>query len=70
MHQYGNHFEADLLEQEWPGFEPRTSGFKTDRSTIEPSHLIEKVIFIDFSVHYLFSALVASNFLKMKVLKL
>ena len=29
-HQYGNK-EADLLEQEPPGFEPRTSGFKTNQ---------------------------------------
>ena len=28
----------DLLEQEWSGFEPRTSEFKTDHSAIEPSH--------------------------------
>ena len=33
LHQYGNQLEADLLEQEQMGFEPRNSGFKTDRST-------------------------------------
>ena len=30
-------FKADLLEQEQPGFEPRTFGFKTNRSTIVSS---------------------------------
>ena len=41
MHQCGNHLEVVLLEQDWSGFEPRVSGFKTDHSTIEPSHLVE-----------------------------
>ena len=33
------HLEEDLLEQEQLGFEPKISGFKTDHSTIGPSHL-------------------------------
>ena len=36
LHQKGNRFEADLLEQDWPGFKPRISGFTTNRSTITP----------------------------------
>ena len=40
FHQYSNHLEADLLEQEQPGFEPKTSEFKTNHSTIEPSQLL------------------------------
>ena len=37
LHIYGNHLNADLIEQKWSGFEPRSSGFKTNYSTIMPS---------------------------------
>ena len=40
FHGQSNHSETNLLEQEWPGIEPRTSGFKTGYSAIEQSHLL------------------------------
>ena len=53
LHQFGNHLKADLLEQEQPGFEPRTFGFKTDSSTIKPSHLFGKGIFLWFEYWFI-----------------
>ena len=40
----GQHLEANLVDQEQPGFKSRTSGFKTDCSTIEQSQLFNKSI--------------------------
>ena len=39
LHQYSNNLEVDLLKQERPGFELRTSAFKTDCFTIVPPQL-------------------------------
>ena len=50
LQQYGTHL--DLLEQEQLGFEPRTSGFETDCSTFEPSHLFNNT-FVDCLSAYL-----------------
>ena len=40
LHQYSSHLEMDLIEEEWPGFEPRTSWFKTNCFTICYVYLI------------------------------
>ena len=50
LHKYGNPLEMDFYEQEWPEFETRTSGFKTDRFTIEPLHLFKTPFVLELNI--------------------
>ena len=52
LHQYGIHLEVDLIKQEQLRCKTRTSGFQTDGSTIEPSHLLQihsSLVYISFN---------------------
>ena len=57
------YLEAYLLEHERTGFEPRTSGYKTNCSTIEPSQLLIITFYFLITSFYFLNLFLETSFI-------